>query len=52
MHQARLKTLKLAKNYIGDAGGRALADGLCQCATLHTVDLSSNEIGAAAALEV
>jgi len=49
---ARLKTLKLAKNYIGDAGARALADGLCQCATLHTVDLSSNEIGAAAALEI
>jgi Ran GTPase-activating protein (RanGAP) involved in mRNA processing and transport len=48
----RLSTLKLAKNYIGDAGALALAEALTHNLTLHTLDLSANEISLAAALEL
>ena len=48
----RLSTLKLAKNYIGDTGALALAEALTHNLTLHTLDLSANEISLAAALEL
>jgi len=49
---SKLHTLKLAHNYIGGVGALALADALAHNGTLRTLDLSANEIGSAAALEL
>ncbi len=51
---AKLKHLKLANNYIGDAGAHALVDALVLASnrTLETLDLSGNEVGGPAALEL